>query len=118
MRQRVRRRVLVGVVIVGAMLALAPEAGASVVPTLTLDQGAGTAAGSFQNLGMDLKFSSTSGDSPKQLTLNLPTGLLANASVNGGACLTTTDLSPTADARWAAAPSRQTCSDTSQSPPR
>ena len=96
MRQRTRRRVLVGVLIVGAMFALAPQAGASVVPTLALDQSAGTAAGSFQNLGMDLKFSSTSGDSPKQLTLALPPGLLANATINGGACLTTTDLADSA----------------------
>jgi hypothetical protein len=96
MWQRTRRLVLLGVLAVAATSALAPGAGASVVPTLTLDQSAGTTAGSFANLGVDLKFSSSAGDSPKQLTLNLPPGLLANASINGGACLATADLSDSA----------------------
>lgn len=96
MWQRVRRLVLVGVFTVAAMSALAAQAGASVAPTLTLDQSAGTAAGSFANLGLDLKFSPSAGDSPMQLTLNLPPGLLANASINGGACLVSTDLTDTA----------------------
>jgi hypothetical protein len=90
------RFVLLGVLAVVSMSALAPQAGASVTATLSLDQSAGTAAGSFANLGTDLKFSSSSGDSPKQLTLNLPPGLLANASINGGACLVTADLNDSA----------------------
>jgi hypothetical protein len=96
MRQRVHRIVLLGVLAVVAMAAAAPVAGASVTPALTLDQSAGDAAGSFANLGMDLKFSSSGGDSPKQLTINLPPGLLANATIDGGACLTSADLSDTA----------------------
>ena len=96
MWQRVCRIVLLGVLAAAATSAVAPTAGASVVPTLALDQSAGTAAGSFANLGVDLKFSSTAGDSPKQLTLNLPQGLLANASINGGACLTSADLNDSA----------------------
>ncbi|HJS95580.1 MAG TPA: hypothetical protein VJ741_15055 [Solirubrobacteraceae bacterium] len=94
-----RRRgwlVLLGGLTVAATSALAPGAQASVAPTLALDQSAGTAAGSSTNLGVDLKFSSTAGDSPKQLTLNLPPGLLANASINGGACLATADLNDSA----------------------
>jgi hypothetical protein len=67
-----------------------------VTGTLTLDQSAGNAAGSFANLGTDLKFSSSSGDSPQHLTLNLPPGLLANASIDGGACLLTADLNDSA----------------------
>ncbi|MGN6869012.1 MAG: hypothetical protein ACTHMY_11490 [Solirubrobacteraceae bacterium] len=90
------RLVLFGVLTVAATSALAPGAEASVVPTLTLDQSAGTAAGSSANLGVDLKFSSTAGDSPRQLTLNLPPGLLANASINGGACLASADLGDSA----------------------
>ncbi len=96
MWQRMRRFVLFGVLAVVWMSALAPEAGASVTATLTLDQSAGTAAGSFANLGMDLKFSSSAGDSPKALTLNLPPGLLANASIDAGACLATADLNDSA----------------------
>jgi hypothetical protein len=96
MWQSMRRVVLLGVVTVAAISALAPAAGASVTPTLSLDQSAGTAAGSFANLGTDLKFSSPDGDTPKQLTLNLPPGLLANASINGGACLVSADLTDSA----------------------
>ncbi len=96
MWQRVQRIVLLGVLAVAVSAAAAPGAGASTVPSLTLDQSAGTAAGSFANLGMDLKFSSSAGDSPKDLTINLPPGLLANASIDGGACLATTDLNDTA----------------------
>ncbi|HKO29364.1 MAG TPA: hypothetical protein VJU80_18030, partial [Solirubrobacteraceae bacterium] len=88
--------VLSGALTIAATSALAPGAQASVVPTLALDQSAGTAAGSSTNLGVDLKFSSTAGDSPKQLTLNLPPGLLANASINGGACLASADLDDSA----------------------
>jgi hypothetical protein len=94
--RRLGRLVLFSVLAVAATSALAPGAGASVVPTLTLDQSAGTAAGSSANLRVDLKFSSTSGDSPEHLTLNLPPGLLANASVNGGACLASADLGDSA----------------------
>ena len=38
---------------------------------------------------MNLSFSPTGSDSPKDLTFVLPAGLLANASINGGACLHT-----------------------------
>jgi hypothetical protein len=78
-----------------AALALAPVASASISPTVTLDQSAGTAAASTANLGMDLKFApNPSSDSPKDMTISLPPGLLSNASIAGGACLKTT--TPTA----------------------
>jgi len=96
MWQRMGRFVLLGVLAAVFTSALAPTAGASVTPTLTLDQSAGTAAGSFANLGLNLKFSSSTGESPKQLTLNLPPGLLANASIDGGACLLSADLNDSA----------------------
>ncbi len=41
---------------------------------------------------MSLGFEPTGTDSPHRLTLVLPPGLLANASIDGGACLTTVDL--------------------------
>lgn len=87
---------LSGLLVLIAMVLVAPNASASVSPTIALDQSAGTTAGSSANLGVDLKFSPSSGDSPNELALNLPPGLLANASINGGACLTTTDLTDTA----------------------
>jgi hypothetical protein len=76
--------------------ALAPSAGAAITPAISLDQSAGSAAGSTTNLGVDLTFAPSGTDSPDHMTLNLPPGLLANASVNGGACLTTVDLDDSA----------------------
>ncbi len=69
---------------------------ASVAPTISLDQSAGRTAGSTANLGVDLKFAPSGSDSPDQMSLNLPPGLLANASTDGGACLVTADLNDSA----------------------
>jgi hypothetical protein len=91
-----RRFALTVAVILAGMATLAQSASASVNPTLSLDQSAGTAAGSTANLGLDLKFSPTGTDSPDHMTLGLPPGLLANASIDGGACLAMTDLDDTA----------------------
>ncbi len=96
MRQGLRRTVQFSVVVVAAMAAMAPVAWASINPTLALDQSGGTAAGSTANLGLDLKFAPTGTDSPDAMTLALPPGLLANASINGGACLKTADLTDSA----------------------
>ena len=89
-------RVLPFGVAVIAVLALAPAAGASITPSLSLDQSAGKAAGSTASLGLDLRFSDTGTDSPHHLTLSLPAGLLANASIDGGACLRTANTSGSA----------------------
>jgi hypothetical protein len=89
------QRVLAGLAVGIAALGVAPGASASISPTVTLDQSAGTSAGSSVNLGMDLKFAPSSGDSPKDLTIGLPPGLLSNASIDGGACLkTATPMAP------------------------
>ncbi len=87
---------LLSAVAVFGLGALVPTAGAAITPAISLDQSAGTAAGSTANLGVDLTFAPTGTDSPDHMTLNLPPGLLANASVNGGSCLTTADLDDTA----------------------
>jgi hypothetical protein len=84
-----KRQVLIGLVVGLAAAAFAPAAWASITPALTLDQSGGTTAGSTVPLGMNLSFSPSSGDSPKDLTFVLPGGLLANASINHGACLHT-----------------------------
>src|SRR6059058_5477203 len=90
MVRSIARRVALGAVVaIAAAAAVAPAASASITPSLTLDQSAGTAAGSTVDLGMDLKFAPSGSDSPKDLTLTLPSGLLANASIDGGACLRT-----------------------------
>ena len=82
-----RRRIALCAVVVGAMAAMAPVAEASLGTVgLTLSPASATAA-STGNLGTDITFNPSSGDSTKDLTLGLPPGLLANAAVDGGACL-------------------------------
>jgi hypothetical protein len=49
-------------------------------------------AGGTGNVELTLKFAPTSTDSPKNLTLNLPPGLLTNAAIDNGGCLQTTDI--------------------------
>ena len=63
------------------------RASATIAPTLTLNQSAGTQAGVSQNLGASVTFNPSTGDSPKDISLILPAGLLANVSVDGGACI-------------------------------
>ena len=96
MSARKGRSALVGALVVVATAVFAQAAQASITPSVTLDQSAGTQAGAYQNLSMDLKFNNAGtypvSDTPEHMTINLPPGLLANADVNGGACLTTTDL--------------------------
>lgn len=92
----VRRTILTGSVLAAALASLAPPAGAAITPSVTLDQSAGTTAGRTANLGMDLKFAPTGTDSPDHMTINLPPGLLANATIDRGACLHTADLNDTA----------------------
>lgn len=91
-----RRIVLVGAIAASGLAALAPGAGATVSPAISLDQSAGQAAGSTANLGVDLTFAPSGSDSPDHMTLSLPPGLLANASIDGGSCLTTADLNDSA----------------------
>jgi hypothetical protein len=81
---------------IAACLALAAAAQASITPSLSVNQSAGKAAGSTSNLGLDLKFTDTGTDSPHNLTINLPPGLLANASIDGGSCLKTANTSGSA----------------------
>src|SRR5437588_94570 len=65
MVRSIARRVALGAVVaIAAAAAVAPAASASITPSLTLDQSGGTAAGSTVNLGMDLKFAPSGGDSP------------------------------------------------------
>ncbi|HEX5193263.1 MAG TPA: hypothetical protein VFW09_10700 [Solirubrobacteraceae bacterium] len=81
--------------VAAAMLAFASAASASVTPTVTPSSTAPLTAGATGNLGLDLKFSPSQGDSPKDLTLNLPPGLLSNAAINRGGCLKTVDIATT-----------------------
>ncbi|MGZ4186019.1 MAG: hypothetical protein ACXVFA_11860 [Solirubrobacteraceae bacterium] len=84
-----KRRVLTGLAVGLSAVVLAPAAPAAVTPALSLDQSGGTTAASTVPLGMSFTFSPTGSDSPKDLTIGLPAGLLADASINHGACLHT-----------------------------
>jgi hypothetical protein len=95
MKHRSNRRVLALAVVLAGVAAVAPAAQAAVSPTISLDQSAGTKAGSTQNVGLDLKFANTGTDSPRDLTINLPPGLLADASLDGGSCLKAANVSGT-----------------------
>jgi hypothetical protein len=66
-------------------------ASATITPALTLNQSAGTIAGtSPATVGFDATFSpNPTTDGVKDVTFALPPGLLANANINGGACLIT-----------------------------
>ena len=96
MRRVHHRHTLTIVAVLAAVAGLAPSAGASITATMSLNQSAGKTAGSTANLGLDLKFTDTGTDSPENLTINLPPGLLANASINGGSCLKTANVSGSA----------------------
>jgi hypothetical protein len=92
-RRLLPRLALPGILV--AMLVFASAASASVTPTVTPSSTAPLPAGATGNLGLDLKFSPTLGDSPKDLTLNLPPGLLSNAAIDQGGCLKTVDIQTT-----------------------
>lgn len=84
---------LLGVLGVVGLAPVAVASAATVTPAVSLSQPA-TQAGSTQPLGTDVTLAySNSGDSLKDMTLTLPPGLLANASIDGGQCLKTTTLS-------------------------
>ncbi len=89
-----KRRIALCVAVVGAMAAMAPAAGATINPVTVALSPSSAAAGSTGNLGTDITFTPSSGDTTKDLTLQLPPGLLANAAVDNGACLKTTTPTP------------------------
>ena len=92
MRWRRFRRVAVpGLVALGA-LASASGASAAITPSASSSSSAAVTAGATGNLGLTLKFAPTGNDTPKDVTLNLPPGLLANASLDDGGCLQTADI--------------------------
>jgi len=97
MWQGMRGRALTGIVVLAGLIGFAPAASASVTASMSVTSATPVAAGSSGSLGLDLRFTpSTSGaaynDAPQSVTLNLPPGVLANASIDNGQCLKTTDI--------------------------
>jgi hypothetical protein len=62
-------------------------ASATITPTLTLTPTT-LPAGTTHTLGLNLSFAPSLGDSPTNLDVALPAGLVLNANLGGGACLT------------------------------
>jgi hypothetical protein len=84
-----KRRIALCAAVVGAMAAMAPAAGATINPVSVALTPSSAGGGSTGNLGTDIKFSPSGSDTAKDLTLQLPPGLLANAAIDGGQCLMT-----------------------------
>ena len=87
--KQIHHRVGAALAAVIAVAVLAPAASAAIAPAVTLTQTA-NAAGASSDVSLDLTFAPTGTDSPKDLTVALPPGLLADASIDGGACLSAT----------------------------
>jgi hypothetical protein len=83
-RYRGRRLALLSLLLV---LAVPTAASATIMPTLTLTPTT-LPAGTTHALGLNLSFAPSLGDSPTNLNLTLPAGLVLNENLDGGACLT------------------------------
>ncbi len=81
--------------LVATVIAILPAtAGAAIAPTLTLNQGAGTTAGSSPATGFDINLNPKVADSLKELTISFPAGFLVNLGANGGSCLASSAPTP------------------------
>jgi hypothetical protein len=89
------KRVLLGLVTAAAGFAALPASAlADLTASLSLDQTAGTTAGSSPALGIDAKFASTTGDGVVRTIVTLPPGLLGNGGIAGGTCLLSSTPNP------------------------
>ncbi len=76
---------LLAAVIAGAFAASAPGA---IAPTVTLNQNAGTTAGSSPATGFDINLRPFGSDSAKDIAITFPPGMMLNLQTAGGICLT------------------------------
>ncbi|HLI59794.1 MAG TPA: hypothetical protein VKV21_09035 [Solirubrobacteraceae bacterium] len=88
----VRGRALAGLAVLAGLAGFAPGASASVTAGMSVTSSTPVTAGSTGTLGLDLRFNPSAGDAPDHVTLNLPPGVLANASIDNGQCLKTTTI--------------------------
>ena len=88
------RTALVGLLIAATTTIFAPAASATISPGLTLEQNAGTTAGSSVPTGFDMNSHATVADSLQTLTVGLPAGLLVNLNMNGGSCVASAAPTP------------------------
>ncbi len=99
------RIALAGLLVAGATAIFPGVAAATIAPSLSLNQGAGTAAGSSPATEFDIDItplsgvvgqalSEVNGDSVRNLTVAFPKGLLINLDMAGGACVVASTPSP------------------------
>jgi hypothetical protein len=89
------RAMLASFVVLLAVAALPSAASAASLPlSVGISQPGGNAAGSTAPVGIYSTFGTTAGDQLKDVTIQLPPGLLVNEEVNGGACLSTPTPAP------------------------
>lgn len=86
------RTALTGLLVAAATAIFPAFAGATIAPTLALEQSA-TAAGSSSATGLNINFNSIV-DSDKSLTIGFPAGFLLNLDMNGGSCVASGAPSP------------------------
>src|ERR1700722_17960414 len=92
--QRFRRLAVPGLVVLGVLIP-ASAASAAITPSVSPSSSAALTAGATGNLGLTLKFAPTGNDTPQDVNLNLPGGLLASPLIDIDACLQTTDIETT-----------------------
>ncbi|HTC71452.1 MAG TPA: hypothetical protein VK655_01095, partial [Solirubrobacteraceae bacterium] len=82
--------------LVAAVIAICPAlAQAVLTPMLTLEQGAGTTAGTSPATGFNINFNPRLGvDSVKNLSIAFPSGFLLNLGMDSGGCVTSTAPNP------------------------
>ena len=85
---------LIGLLAAVAAAAFPAAATASIAPGISLNQSAGTTAGSTVPTGFAMNFNPKLGDSVRDLTLSFPPGFLINLQVNGGVCLGSSTPNP------------------------
>jgi hypothetical protein len=88
------RSALIGLLAAAAAAASPAAASASIAPGMSLDQSAGTTAGSIVPTGFAINFNPKLGDSVRDLTLSFPAGFLVNLQTNGGVCLASSTPNP------------------------
>ncbi len=102
-------RIALAGLLVAAVAAIFPAvSAATIAPRLTLNQSAGTTAGSSPATALDVNFTPLSGvggdllgeaggDSVKNVTIAFPKGFMINLAVDGGACVVASTPNPSCE---------------------
>ncbi len=72
--------------VVGGAALLPAGASATILPLLSLDETAGSAAASVGSLGFQIELNQSPGDAVRDLSIVLPVGAAIDVDAGGGAC--------------------------------